>query len=272
MQATITIGDKTTHGGTVLEVDSSFIVQGKAAHLNGMQHFCPKCKIITSAIASNHLVTINGKAMIVAGDKTTCGATFIQSQNLVVKDRGSSNGSDSSVSSSQSSISNSNLNNNFSEKKDKTKIYYVERHTTDVFISHKAIIMPFDEGVQGLSGAVSYFLNYVLTGKNLFLSVTMDPNPIIHSAKIFPYGKATITREGENFGTTKLKVGSGIWNTDKGRIPLGSCNIILPDPNIQIVEVSLELGYTAQPSDSVGAVSPLPPYKKYKFTLNSYAK
>ena len=44
MQATITIGDKTTHGGVVTEVDNTFVVQGKPAHLQGMKHYCPKCK------------------------------------------------------------------------------------------------------------------------------------------------------------------------------------------------------------------------------------
>lgn len=275
MQATITIGDKTTHGGVVTEVDNTFVIQGKAAHLQGMKHFCPKCKTMVSAIASNSLVVINGKAMIVAGDKTTCGATFVPGQNLVGKVQGAGSSSSSSNNFSNSSspnIINDNLNSSLNGQKDKTKIYYVERNETDVFISHKAIIMPFDEGVQGLSGAVSYFLNYVLTGKDLFISVMMDPKPIINSAKIHPYGKAIIKREGKNLGTTRLQVGSGIWNTEKGKIPLGSCTIKLPEPNIQLVEVELELGYTARPNDSVGFVTPIPPYKKHKFTLTSYAR
>lgn len=93
MQATITIGDKTTHGGVVTEVDHTFVIQGKASHLQGMKHFCPKCKTMVSAIASNHLVVINGKAMIVAGDKTTCGATFFSTQSLVGKSQGVGNNS-----------------------------------------------------------------------------------------------------------------------------------------------------------------------------------
>ncbi|AMW78901.1 hypothetical protein AMD27_08435 [Acinetobacter sp. TGL-Y2] len=275
MQATITIGDKTTHGGVVTEVDNTFIVQGKAAHLQGMKHFCPKCKTMVSAIASNSLVTINGKAMIVAGDKTTCGATFVPGQSLVGKAQGagSSSGSSNIFSSSSSSSSiEDQLNSSYIGQQAKTKVYYVDRNETDVFISHKAIIMPFDEGVQGLSGAVSYFLNYVLTGRDLFISVMMDPKPIIHSAKIHPYGKVTIKRKGEDFGTTRLQVGSGVWNTEKGKIPLGSCTIELPEPNIQLVEVELELGYTARPNDSVGFVTPIPPYKKHKFTLTSFAR
>lgn len=274
MQATITIGDKTTHGGVVTEVDNTFVIEGKPAHLQGMKHYCPKCKSMVSAIASNSLVLINGKAMIVAGDKTTCGATFVPGQSLAGKAQaaGSSSGSSGLVSSGSSNIINDNLYSSLNGQKDNTKTFYVERNKTNVFISHKAIIMPFDEGVQGLSGAVSYFLNYVLTGRDLFISVMMDPNPIIHSAKIYPYGKATVTRRGENFGTTRLKVGSGVWDTEKGKIPLGSCTIKLPEPNISLVEVELELGYTAQPSDSVGFVTPIPPYKKYTFTLNSFAR
>lgn len=101
MNPAITIGDKTTHGGVVIEADQTFLVDGKPVHLGGMKHYCPQCKSTVSAIASNQLVVINGKAMIVSGDKTSCGAVFLSSQNLVVKDQGS--GSSSSASENKSS-------------------------------------------------------------------------------------------------------------------------------------------------------------------------
>lgn len=53
-------------------------------HLNGMKHFCPKCKTVVSAIASDQTTVVNGRAVILAGDKTTCGATFLGNQNLVI--------------------------------------------------------------------------------------------------------------------------------------------------------------------------------------------
>lgn len=71
---------------------------------------------------------------------------------------------------------------------------------------------------------------------------------------------------------TKLTVGKGIWDTDEKKAPLGSCDITLPEPNLQLVEVELTLGYTVKPADSVGYVTPIPPYKKYTFKLNSAAK
>lgn len=62
------------------------------------------------------------------------------------------------------------------------------------------------------------------------------------------------------------------WSTDKNKAPLGSCTIKLPEPNLQLVDVELELGYTAVISDTVGSVHPMPPIKKYKFSLNSAAR
>lgn len=272
MQATITIGDKTTHGGIVIEADNNFIVQGKATHLNGMKHYCPKCNTIVTAIASNSLVVINGKAMIVAGDKTTCGATFISSQNLVVKASGSVSGLNRSNSLTPTSQNSNNLTNSFSAEKEQYINYYIPQNSTDVFISHKAVIQPFDEGVQVLSGAVSYLLNYVLNEKNLFISVSINAYPLSESGKVLPYGRVKISREGELLSVAKLTIGEGIWNTDKKKAPLGSCNITLPEPNLQLVEVELTLGYTVKPADSVGYVTPIPPYKKYTFKLNSAAK
>lgn len=272
MQATITIGDKTTHGGVVTEVDPTFIIQGKAVHLNGMKHFCPKCKAVVTAIASNSLVTINGKAMIVAGDKTTCGATFIQSQSLVVKASGSGSVSGSSNSFSPTNQNTNSLTNSLNAEKEKYKNYYIPQNVTDVFISHKAVIQPFDEGVQVLSGAVSYFLNYVLNDKNLFISVSMNAYPLSEGGTVLPYGNVKVSREGQVINTSKLSIGEGIWDTDKKKQPLGSCNITLPEPNLQLVEVELTLGYTVKPADSVGYVTPIPPYKKHTFKLNSASK
>lgn len=68
----------------VLECDSTFIINGVAVHLNGMKHVFPKCKTVVSAIASDQSTIINGKAVVLAGDKATCGAIFLGNQSLVV--------------------------------------------------------------------------------------------------------------------------------------------------------------------------------------------
>ena len=44
MQAFITKGCFTNHGGKIIEGDDSWLVDGKGVHLEGMGHFCPKCK------------------------------------------------------------------------------------------------------------------------------------------------------------------------------------------------------------------------------------
>lgn len=97
MKPAIVIGNVTDHGGIVSAGDNTYLIDGKAAHVEGMTHFCPKCKVTVTALSSSPLVVINGRAIIVAGDKTSCGATFLPSQNLLVRDQGSSSGSGSST-------------------------------------------------------------------------------------------------------------------------------------------------------------------------------
>ncbi len=86
----------TNHGGIVVEADDSFIVDGKGVHLEGMKHFCPKCKKIVTAISL-------GKGFVVVGSRTI----IIAQQQLAVRDAGS--GSGGSVSSTLLANSLSNL-------------------------------------------------------------------------------------------------------------------------------------------------------------------
>lgn len=101
MQALITIGCKTDHGGVVVEADSSFLIDGKAVHLEGMKHSCPKCKVTVSAISSGRgFLTVGSKTIIMAGDKASCGATFLPQRSLVVRTNGSGSGKGDTASSS----------------------------------------------------------------------------------------------------------------------------------------------------------------------------
>lgn len=97
-KALVTIGSMTNHGGIVSECDTTFIINGIAVHLNGMKHFCPKCKTVVSAIAFDQTTIVNGRAVVLAGDKTTCGATFLGNQHLVVSQPKSSSSSSSTMS------------------------------------------------------------------------------------------------------------------------------------------------------------------------------
>ena len=79
MQAFITKGCFTDHGGKIIQGDDSWIIEGKGIHLEGMTHYCPKCKVLSKAIATeNGFMQINGRNPIVAGDVSTCGAKYIK--------------------------------------------------------------------------------------------------------------------------------------------------------------------------------------------------
>ena len=70
MQAFITKGCFTDHGGKIIQGDDSWIIEGKGIHLEGMTHYCPKCKVLSKAIATeNGFMQINGRNPIVAGDE-----------------------------------------------------------------------------------------------------------------------------------------------------------------------------------------------------------
>ncbi|MFH7347014.1 PAAR domain-containing protein [Acinetobacter variabilis] len=83
-KALITIGAKTSHGGMVTECENSFLINGMAVHLNGMKHYCLKCQTTVTAIASDLSTIVKGRAVIIAGDKASCGATFLPMQNLTI--------------------------------------------------------------------------------------------------------------------------------------------------------------------------------------------
>lgn len=77
----IVIGDKTSHGGTVISADMTFDIHGKYVARRGDMTVCPKCKgtfAITSAAEDLFDAAGNGYARHL--DKTACGATLISSQ------------------------------------------------------------------------------------------------------------------------------------------------------------------------------------------------
>lgn len=93
MQAFITKDCFTDHGGRILEGDDSWIVEGKGVHLEGMTHYCPKCKVLSKAIATQRgFIQVNGRNIIVAGDTSTCGSKYIKISDLAIRCSGSGSG------------------------------------------------------------------------------------------------------------------------------------------------------------------------------------
>lgn len=89
MRALITVGCKTDHGGIITFGDPSFLVEGKAVHLDGMVHYCPKCNVLAKALASNRgFMVVLGRSIVAAGDTSTCGSKFLKTSDLAVMNNG----------------------------------------------------------------------------------------------------------------------------------------------------------------------------------------
>ena len=114
------------------------------------------------------------------GDSLSCGCKLLPKQNLVVQDNGAS--ARSITSKNTRSLITESQTNNFYEDKGKYENYYIERQKTE-YIKFKTFVTPYDEdrksakGVmsQVLSGTADFVLDYDLTGKKLFISVSMIP-------------------------------------------------------------------------------------------------
>ncbi len=84
MKPLITLGDKTSHGGTVVSASSVILHEGQPVACDGDLVTCPitghsPAKII----ASGQGFTIDGKSVAHDGDKTTCGAILIASRYII---------------------------------------------------------------------------------------------------------------------------------------------------------------------------------------------
>jgi uncharacterized Zn-binding protein involved in type VI secretion len=74
------LGDKTSHGGTVLEGSPADICMGKPIAYIGHKVLCPQCKGAFPIIEGALTTTFYGKGAALAGMKTACGAVLIASQ------------------------------------------------------------------------------------------------------------------------------------------------------------------------------------------------
>ncbi len=99
----IVIGDRTSHGGTVIGGSAFSLTGDRKMARNGDHVYCPKCKRTTVIISNNPTLIIDGAAVALDGDKTSCGATLISSQHATsYEDSCGSSNNTSSLSSSAS--------------------------------------------------------------------------------------------------------------------------------------------------------------------------
>lgn len=96
MRPFICIGDRTDHGGTVIEADQTFDVYGKPVALTGHKVVCRKCRGTFPIEKAAEDMTSMGQQVAREGDKTACGATLIAGQRLATWSSQSSSGASAS--------------------------------------------------------------------------------------------------------------------------------------------------------------------------------
>jgi uncharacterized Zn-binding protein involved in type VI secretion len=91
-KAIIRQGDRTSHGGTVLEGHQTLIIHGKPVAGVGHRVQCPKCSGSPVIVEGAVNASMMGISVAVDGMKTSCGATLIASQNTDTIEVGSGAG------------------------------------------------------------------------------------------------------------------------------------------------------------------------------------
>lgn len=76
-------GDKTSHGGVVLEGLDECIIEGQPIACKGHQVSCPLCLGVYVIAEGVSNYSLGGRKPALEGMKTTCGATLIASQNTL---------------------------------------------------------------------------------------------------------------------------------------------------------------------------------------------
>ena len=89
----IVMGDKTSHGGTVITADLTFDINGKCVARIGDMTVCPKCKgMFPITGGASDLVDGGGNGYARHLDTTACGAKLLSSQITTTWDNQSSLG------------------------------------------------------------------------------------------------------------------------------------------------------------------------------------
>jgi len=80
MAAYITIGAKTSHGGTVISGSPHTTHNGIPVARKGDKVICKKCKKVTTILSGDPSFVVDGEPIARGGDVTSCGAKLIAIQ------------------------------------------------------------------------------------------------------------------------------------------------------------------------------------------------
>lgn len=98
-QPFIVIGDKTSHGGTVIGGATTATTHGKQIARVGDKVTCPQCGRTTVIATGDSTMIVMGHPVARHGDKTACGATLIAGQMVTTSGSGGNNQKSSVVAS-----------------------------------------------------------------------------------------------------------------------------------------------------------------------------
>ncbi|MBU0916136.1 MAG: PAAR domain-containing protein [Gammaproteobacteria bacterium] len=76
----VVLGDRTSHGGTVISADYTFAIHGRYVARAGDMVTCPRCRGTFQIISGASDMTSMGQSPARHGDKTACGAVLIAGQ------------------------------------------------------------------------------------------------------------------------------------------------------------------------------------------------
>ena len=79
-QPYIRLGDRTSHGGTVIEADMTTDIHGIPVAMVGHNTVCPRCRGVFPIVTGADDVLSMGRPWARHGDKTACGASLLCSQ------------------------------------------------------------------------------------------------------------------------------------------------------------------------------------------------
>ncbi|NUU01323.1 PAAR domain-containing protein [Herbaspirillum robiniae] len=75
----IVLGDKTSHGGAVIEATGQTMISNKRVARVGDKVSCPRCGT-NSIVSGDATLQVDGSPVARDGDKTSCGAVLIAGQ------------------------------------------------------------------------------------------------------------------------------------------------------------------------------------------------
>jgi uncharacterized Zn-binding protein involved in type VI secretion/N-acetyl-anhydromuramyl-L-alanine amidase AmpD len=160
----ITIGSRTSHGGTVIQGSPTTDIYGKQVARLGDITSCPMCKGTFPIIEGDMTFIVDGKPVALVGHMTACGATLLPQQVIAVVDRGPSAGRASAVTTTDTytkAVANnsslaSSANNNSTDTEDSIKQEIFSNLEHGPLLKVNAIVLHRTGGKTAASALAAY--------------------------------------------------------------------------------------------------------------------